>query len=201
MLARLLGRAGWLVRHDLVQIGQHGRTRRGLLGVAENRLQNSRGDPVAVFRPFGMVAGRGVGIGEGDDIRQVVGSMGGRAGGCLHVVQRNGRLMLQLFGLQCVAEISTLLAWPAGPVPGRMETNRGREVVDDCPSKSAIESRANMILFSAPVGMISAFFNLRCTISPGPSLSNMFLTPWQDELFADDLCGQRKRLFSRQLFR
>ncbi len=84
-------------------------------------------------------------------------------------MQRNGRLMLQLFGLQRVAEISTLLAWPAGPMPGRVETNRGREVVDDWPSQSTIESQANMFLLGAPVGMISAFFSLRYATASVPT--------------------------------
>jgi hypothetical protein len=46
-------------------------------------------------------------------------------------VQRDGRLVVELLGLDLVAEERALFGWPGG-----VEAQRGEEVVDDWESKS-----------------------------------------------------------------
>jgi hypothetical protein len=88
---------------------------------------------VAELGPLGPVARRRVRVRQRDDIGHVVfGGLPVRARG-LDVVQRDGRLVLQLRGLDRVAEERALL----GP-PGGVQAERGQEVVDDWPGQSKV---------------------------------------------------------------
>jgi hypothetical protein len=78
---------------------------------------------VAELGPLGLVAGRRVRVRQRDDITYA-------GGGCLDVVQRDGRLVVELLGVDFVAQERALVRWPRG-----VEAQRRQEVVNDWESK------------------------------------------------------------------
>lgn len=109
MLAGFFGRPWWLVRHDLLQAGQLD-VRAGGCRVRPGD-GDSGGYPVAKLGPLGVLTRRGVRVRDGDGVCRV-GKRSAGSGGGARPGQADGRCVLELLGLQGVAQRGVVVGRP-----------------------------------------------------------------------------------------